>query len=298
MSAEYNALLFYNTWTLVPPNPHYNLIGKNGSFAFNNTLTVPSSAIRLVWSLKVTVNSPELTTTKPLLLLSSTALFVLFWPLLSLEAGRCVNLTCIMLFCMAIYQKRCTWSNLRVSFIRTSLPTFVVSTVHFMVLTNLQEPGWLLFYRGFRQTKYLWFEHVHLHAMHGSHTLILLLYVDDIAIFGSSNELIQSLIASMQTSFSMKSFFSLLIGVEIIPTCLMLSKKKYILEFIERHHMSEAKPVVTPLHSKQDWSSQESELLSDPSEYGRIVGSLQSLSFKRKTLLHFAVNLSSPPSAP
>lgn len=80
----------------------------------------------------------------------------------------------------------------------------------------------------------------------------------------------------MQTEFSMKDLGYLcdFLGIEIRPNSsgLMLSQKKDILEFIERHHMSEAKPAVTLLHSKQDWSSQEAEFLSDPSKDRRIVG--------------------------
>uniref|UniRef100_A0A1S4CYU5 Uncharacterized mitochondrial protein AtMg00810-like n=1 Tax=Nicotiana tabacum TaxID=4097 RepID=A0A1S4CYU5_TOBAC len=126
--------------------------------------------------------------------------------------------------------------------------------------------------------------------------MILLIYVDDIAIFGSSKSLIDQLIFSMRSKFSIKVLGPLhyFLGVELVSNSdgLLLMQQKYINDILLQFDLANSKHVSTPLHSKQDWHSTSSSLLSDPSIYRQMVGCLQYLAFTRPDI-HFAVNLAS-----
>nr|XP_016443236.1 PREDICTED: uncharacterized mitochondrial protein AtMg00810-like [Nicotiana tabacum] len=126
--------------------------------------------------------------------------------------------------------------------------------------------------------------------------MILLIYVDDIAVFGSSKSLIGQFIFSIRSEFSMKDLGPLhyFLGVELVSNSdgLLLLQQKYINDILLRFDLANSKHVSTPLHSKQDWHSTSSSLLSDPSIYRQMVGCLQYLAFTRLDI-HFAVNLAS-----
>ncbi|XP_070028664.1 uncharacterized mitochondrial protein AtMg00810-like [Nicotiana sylvestris] len=126
--------------------------------------------------------------------------------------------------------------------------------------------------------------------------LVLLIYVDDIAVFGSSKNLIHQFVSSMHSEFSMKDLGPLryFLGVELVPNSygLLLLQGKYINDILTCFDLAESKPVLSPLHIKMDWNSVESPLLDDASIFRQMVGSLQYLSFTRP-YIQFTVNLAS-----
>nr|XP_016462212.1 PREDICTED: uncharacterized mitochondrial protein AtMg00810-like [Nicotiana tabacum] len=126
--------------------------------------------------------------------------------------------------------------------------------------------------------------------------IVLLIYMDDIVVFGSSKNLNHQFVSSMHSEFSMKDLGPLryFLGVELVPNSdgLLLLQCKYINDILTRFDLAQTKPVLTLLHSKMGWNSVESQLLDDVSIFRQMVGSLQYLSFTRLDI-QFAVNFAS-----
>jgi len=70
---------------------------------------------------------------------------------------------------------------------------------------------------------------------------------------------------------------------------ILLSQRRYILDLLTRTKMSGAKPVQTPLPTSPPISLHSGTILSDPSQYRTVVGSLQYLSLTRPDI-SFTVN--------
>lgn len=117
--------------------------------------------------------------------------------------------------------------------------------------------------------------------LYDKHILILLLYVNDIILTGSSPKLISHLISKLSFEFSMKDLGDLhyFLGVQAVRTSstLFLSQHKYPLDLIRKFHLHTLKPVRTPLVSRTTLSLSDCELLTDPTEYRSMVGALQYL---------------------
>ncbi|XP_048496507.1 uncharacterized mitochondrial protein AtMg00810-like [Beta vulgaris subsp. vulgaris] len=120
---------------------------------------------------------------------------------------------------------------------------------------------------------------------HGSHVAYLLLYVDDIILTASSDELRQSIIASLSSEFAMKDLGSLsyFLGIAVTRHAggLFLSQRKYALEIIERAGMASCKPSPTSVDTKPKMSAHASTPYEDPSHYRSLAGALQYLTFTR-----------------
>jgi len=99
----------------------------------------------------------------------------------------------------------------------------------------------------------------------GGDCIILLIYVDDIAVVGSSESLISQFISSMSTKFSLKDLGSLnyFLGIELKHNSLglLLVQHRYITSILHHFKLEKCKSVLTPLHSKLDWNSTSSLLL-------------------------------------
>jgi hypothetical protein len=100
-----------------------------------------------------------------------------------------------------------------------------------------------------------------------SDTLILLLYVDDILLTGSSAPLVTNLIQLLSSEFAMKDLGPIhhFLGIEITQTLegLHLSQSHYALTILERAGMVDCKPMSTPLEAKTKTAATDI-LLQDP----------------------------------
>ncbi|KAE8671053.1 filamin A-interacting protein 1-like [Hibiscus syriacus] len=127
-------------------------------------------------------------------------------------------------------------------------------------------------------------------------TFYLLVYVDDIIITGHNTDATQAFIQQLSQSFSLKDFGPLtyFIGVEVTShnNGLFLNQRKYIVDLLNRTHMTEAKPASTPLATSTTLTLQSRTPLSDPTEYRTIVGSLQYLSLTRPNVAYTVNKLS------
>lgn len=127
----------------------------------------------------------------------------------------------------------------------------------------------------------------------GNHYTYLLVYVDDILITGSNTPFIQHVLSLLVERFSVKDPEDLnyFFGLEAHRTSqgMHLSQRKYVVDLVHKYHMSDAKPVTTPMASSPKLTINSGASLSDPSDYRRLVRSLQNISFTRPDIA-FAVN--------
>ncbi|GJW95117.1 ribonuclease H-like domain-containing protein, partial [Tanacetum coccineum] len=118
----------------------------------------------------------------------------------------------------------------------------------------------------------------------GTDTAYLLLYVDDIVLTASSETLLRQIIAFLHKEFSMTDLGSLnyFLGIFVSrdSTEMFLSQKKYIVEILERAHMVNCNPSRTPIDTESKLGS-DGDVVSDPTLYRSLAGSLQYLTFTR-----------------
>lgn len=128
----------------------------------------------------------------------------------------------------------------------------------------------------------------------GQETILLLLYVDDIILTGSSEKLLQTLIHSLSVQFHMKDLGHLhyFLGIEATRTSteLFLCQTKYALDLLSRAHMTDCKPIATPLSLKPVILKRDADFLPNPMTYRSLVGGLQYLTITRPDLA-FATNI-------
>lgn len=122
--------------------------------------------------------------------------------------------------------------------------------------------------------------------------MLLLVYVDDILITGSDSDLIQELQEKLKTSFHVKDLGSLryFLGLELHPTSsgILLNQQKYAHDLISLAGLESCNSVLTPLEVNLKLSKDEGEILTDPSLYRQLVGSLNYLTITRPDIA-FAV---------
>ncbi|KAK2979557.1 hypothetical protein RJ640_027421 [Escallonia rubra] len=123
--------------------------------------------------------------------------------------------------------------------------------------------------------------------------MCVLIYVDDIILTGNSAEAISSLVRDLNCEFSIKDLGSLtyFLGIEVIHSSngLLLLQRKYITDLLMKTHLSDAKPVHTPMSSSTQLSRHVGDPHPSPTVYRSIVGALQYLSFTRPDI-SFSVN--------
>ena len=112
----------------------------------------------------------------------------------------------------------------------------------------------------------------------GTSMTYILLYVDDIILTASSDELRKSIITLLSSEFAMKdlgqlNYFS---GIAVTHHAggLFLSQKKYAMEIIDRAGMSSCKSSPTPVDTKPKLSATSSTPFEDPTLYRSLAGAL------------------------
>nr|XP_048326667.1 uncharacterized mitochondrial protein AtMg00810-like [Ziziphus jujuba var. spinosa] len=125
-----------------------------------------------------------------------------------------------------------------------------------------------------------------------THLIILLIYVDDVLITGTSSAIISKCIQRLGTVFALKDLDNLhyFLGLEVnmFHGGLFLSQTKYTRDLLQREKMLEATPISTPLSVKVTPSFTDDNPV-DATGYGQLVRALQYLTFTRPDI-QFAVN--------
>jgi hypothetical protein len=109
-------------------------------------------------------------------------------------------------------------------------------------------------------------------------TVLLLVYVDDIIIMGSSYSLVNHFVSQLSQRFYMKDLGDIhyFLGLEVhrTSTQLHLTQTKYLLSMLKFANMLDCKPQPTHVISSCKLSSSDVDLLPDPHEYHRLMGAL------------------------
>jgi hypothetical protein len=124
----------------------------------------------------------------------------------------------------------------------------------------------------------------------GDETAYLLLYVDDIVLTTSSQQLLQRIISSLQQEFAVKNLGQLhhFLGVTIEPrpSSILLHQQQYALDILERAGMTDCKPCSTPVDTQAKLSAALGDPVADPTDYRSLAGALQYLTFTRPDLTY------------
>jgi hypothetical protein len=125
---------------------------------------------------------------------------------------------------------------------------------------------------------------------HGTDTVYLLLYVDDIVLTASSSQLLHRVIEALKQEFAMKDLgplhFFLGMAVQRHQDTLFLSQRQYILDILDRHGMSDCKPFSTPVDTCAKVSADAGPPVADPTAYRSLAGALQYLTFTRPDIAY------------
>ncbi|XP_068323099.1 uncharacterized mitochondrial protein AtMg00810-like [Pyrus communis] len=124
-------------------------------------------------------------------------------------------------------------------------------------------------------------------------TVLLLLYVDDVILTGSSSTLINQVITALTAEFEMKDLGLLhyFLGLQISYTSegLFVSQTKYINELVDKVDLQDSKPCATPCLPYHRLLKDDGKPYHSPAQYRSIVGALQYLTFTRPDIA-FSVN--------
>ena len=117
----------------------------------------------------------------------------------------------------------------------------------------------------------------------GNTLLYVLVYVDDVLITGSNKSLIDGLISTLQTRFSIKDLgeSKYFLGVKFSRSSkgLHLRQEKYTKDLLQKTKMLSSKPVSTPMSLTPKITLNSGTHLADAREYRTTIGSLQYLAF-------------------
>ncbi|CAM8999728.1 unnamed protein product [Rhodiola kirilowii] len=126
--------------------------------------------------------------------------------------------------------------------------------------------------------------------MQGSDFLILLVYVDDVIITGNSETLIAAVKQFIHEKFRIKDLGHLkyFLGLEVARStdAIFLNQRKYALELLEEHKLTDCKLAKTPMKPKHTLSLSTTPLLADSLHYRRLVGKLIYLTITRPDLAY------------
>lgn len=130
----------------------------------------------------------------------------------------------------------------------------------------------------------------------GRFFLVLLIYVDEILLIGTSEAEIQRVRHFLDKKFSIKdlSYVKYYLGLELTrsSTGLYVNQRKYTLDLLTNAGLLESNPSSTPLPKGIKLCSNEGKLLSDPQAYRRMIGRLLYLSFTRPDIAYATQQLS------
>ena len=108
--------------------------------------------------------------------------------------------------------------------------------------------------------------------------LVVLVYVDDITVTGSSSLLIEQFMSSLNSCFALKDLgplnFFLRIKVLNFGSSLHLSQARYICDLLQSAGLSESKSMTSPMAAGSVLSIDDGTRLEDPTLYRSLVGAL------------------------
>jgi hypothetical protein len=295
MNQEFTALLKNGTWTLVPPNPHSNVVGCKWVFRIKRKAdgSIERYKARLVakgfhQQHGIDYGDTFSPVIKPITIRTVLSLAVASnWDIRQLDVTNA--------FLHGVLSED-VYMTQPPGFVHSSYPTHVCHLRKALYGLKQAPRAWYsrlsnrLLNLGFHGCK----SDTSLFIYRSGKDLILfLIYVDDIIVTSPNPTSINTLITTFQTDFALKDLGPLhfFLGVEAHKTAsgMYLSQRRYISDLLQKTNMHEAKPVSSPMSSSTVLSQHSGTSLSDSSVYRSVVGSLQYLSLTRPDIA-FAVN--------
>ena len=127
-------------------------------------------------------------------------------------------------------------------------------------------------------------------------SVYILVYVDDIIVTGNNNTVVQQVISSLASRFSIKDLGHLhhFLGVEVLRNsdCLFLSQPRYVVNILQGKNMLNCKAAKTPMSSSEKYCVLDGYPPIDDTKYRQVVGKLQYLSFTRPDISYSVNKLS------
>ncbi|CAM8899443.1 unnamed protein product [Rhodiola kirilowii] len=118
--------------------------------------------------------------------------------------------------------------------------------------------------------------------------LVLLVYVDDVVITGTSSQLIDKVKSFIHDKFQIKDLGLLkyFLGLEVARSKdgIFLNQRKYALDMLADYNFLDCKPVKTPMESKHNLGLSSAPLIPDAAIYRRLIGRLIYLTITRPDL--------------
>ncbi|KAI3729444.1 hypothetical protein L6452_18102 [Arctium lappa] len=140
------------------------------------------------------------------------------------------------------------------------------------------------------------------HKGHGQDFVALLVYVDDIIFTGASKCGIAKLKDQLSNTFKLKDLGDLkfFLGLEVIRSeeGILLSQRRYVLQLLEDSGMLASKPVKEPMDPRHVLTDDDGDLLTDASQYRRMIGRLLYLTITRPDVCFAVQKLSQYVSQP
>ncbi|KAK2373624.1 putative mitochondrial protein [Trifolium repens] len=292
MKDEYDALIRNNTWTLVPPPVHKQPIGCKWVFRVkeNPDGTIHKYKARLVAKGFHQQAGSDFTET--------------FSPVVKLVTVKTV-------LTMAVSNK---WPIQQIDVNNAFLNGILEEEVYMQQPPGFEASDKTLICKlnkalyGLKQAPRAWFDRLKtallgygfqaskcdpsLFMMKTSKIhLIVLVYVDDIIITGSSMPHIQKLISNLNAEFALKQLGTLdyFLGIEVFHLAdgsLLLSQAKYIRDLLSKAKMDTANGMPTPMASTLKLSKVGSIPVDDPTQFRSIVGALQYATLTRPEIAY------------
>ena len=124
--------------------------------------------------------------------------------------------------------------------------------------------------------------------------IVVSIYVDDLLVTGSNENLVKEFKAEMLKVFEMTDLglMSYFLGMEVKQDHdgVFISQKKYAKEILKKFHMEDYKSTSTPMNQKEKFSKDDRAKKVDESQYKSLIGCLMYLTATRPDIM-FAVSL-------
>jgi Reverse transcriptase (RNA-dependent DNA polymerase) len=295
MANEINALADNKTWVLVPPPVNQKVIGSKWVFKTKKNAdgTIERHKARLVAKGFNQVAGIDFEETyspvvRPTTIRIALSLALTFnWPIRQLDVSNA--------FLNGDLQERVFMEQPQ-GFIDPNKPDYVCLLQKSLYGLRQAPRSWFeklsstLLQFGFKSS---YFDPSMFIAQHQGHTLILLVYVDDIIITGSDPVQIDQCIQQLNTRFAIRDLGTLhyFLGLEASYNSngICLTQTKYFTDLLKRVNMLNCKPCLSPMASGTTLSSHGSELCKDPQLFRSVIGALQYGTLTRPDL-SFSVN--------
>jgi len=282
MSEEFNALLANGTWSLVPKQPQFNIIGNKWVFRLKRDPDGSKIRYKACLVVKGFHQCPGIDytetyspITKPLTI-RLVLCIVLFngWPLCQMDVN---NASLHGSISEDIYMSQLP------GFVNSHFPDYIYK-LHIALYGLKQAPrAWYNALKDFLTTyRFLNSRSDTSLSVYNQDGVFVyfLIYVNDLLLTGNNDSFLNAFKIALALKFSLKDLESSSFrGMKILPTShgLFLLQHHYVHELLIFTNMQDAKPVSTPFSTSYDLTPTSNAPSCDIREFGRIIGSLQYL---------------------